>query len=455
MKMRRFCSVFLLFTLLLSLFAIPQAAAGEDFGVVADAALLIDLGSNTPIYSKNEHKELYPASLTKIMTGLLVFEALDAGKLSLEDEITAQSSAFDTISLDGSSAGIKPGEVMTVNDLLYCMLVVSANEACTILAEAVSGSVNAFVAEMNTRAKELGCDNTHFENPHGLHNTQHYTSAWDMLLITEEAMKHEQFMEICDTAQITLPETNLHEARVLHTTNYLLSRFRAIGYVNKEAHGIKTGSTSDAGHCLVSTAQRGSRTLLSIVLGARTYKDEKGKTWIQSFTETTDLFNYGFDHFSYQTVLTPNDIIGPEIPVTLSREVNYITVHPKEDVVLLLPNDVAPEDLKQTITYTAPTPTVEAPIQEGEVLGHVTLSYNEKEYVTVPLLALNSVSASRTLVLWHNVKMFFAKPIVRIVAIAIAVILVFLFIRKLLFGSRRNHYGKTSHRHHNYRGRRR
>lgn len=453
MKIRRFCSVFLLLTLLLSLLAVPQAAAVEDFDVEAKAALLIDMESDTPIYAKNEHQELYPASLTKIMTGLLVFEAIDNGKLSLQDSITAQSSAFETLAPDGSSAGIKPGEIMTVENLLYCMLIVSANEACTILAEAVSGSVDAFVSEMNARAQELGCENTHFENPNGLPNSQHYTSAWDMSLITKEAMKHDQFMVICDTAQITVPETNLHAARVLHTTNYLLSRFRAIGYVNKEAHGIKTGSTSDAGHCLVSTAQRGSRFLLSVVLGAGTYKDEKGKTWIQSFTETTRLFDYGFDNFSYQTVLTPNDIIGPEVPVTLSREVNYITVHPKEDVVLLLPNDVSPKDLEQTVTHIKPA--VEAPITEGDVLGHVTLSHHGKDYVTVPLLALNSVSASRSLLLWHNIRLFFAKPIVRIIAIVIAVILVFLFIRKLLFGQRRNRYGKTPHRHQNYRGRRR
>ena len=190
MKTTRFFSVFLAVVLLLSL-CVPFAHADdapslpEDPKILAKAALLADPETDAVAYALNEHEELYPASLTKIMTALLVLEAVEEGKLTLDQEITASSTAFEGLSADGSNAGIKAGEVMSVENLLKCMLVVSANEACNILAEAVSGSVGAFVDRMNGRATELGCKNTHFMNPNGLHDPSHYTSAWDLYLITK------------------------------------------------------------------------------------------------------------------------------------------------------------------------------------------------------------------------------------------------------------------------------
>ena len=191
MKTNRFFALFLALVLSLCLFPAAYAAGDEkpelpaDPDILAKAALLVDANTGTVVYAKGEHEELYPASLTKIMTALLTLEAIDAGKLSMDQELTATATALEGLSSDGSSAGIKVGETMSVRNLLYCMLVVSANEACDILAEAVSGSVSAFVAAMNAKAADLGCENTHFVNPNGLHDPQHYTSAWDMYLITK------------------------------------------------------------------------------------------------------------------------------------------------------------------------------------------------------------------------------------------------------------------------------
>jgi len=452
MKTRRYFSVFLLVALLISLFASPPAAALDSMDVAAKAALLVDEKTGTVLYAKNEHQELYPASLTKIMTALLVLDAVDSGKLSLDQEITASASAFDGLADDGSTAGIKPGETLTVQELLDCMLVVSANEACAILAEAVSGSVSDFVDAMNAEAQELGCKNTHFVNPTGLHDPQHYTSAWDLYLITKEALTHKEFLPICDSAEVMIPATNLSAQRTLHTTNYLLSSFRAVGYVDKEAQGIKTGSTSEAGHCLVSTATRGSLSLISVVLGAQAVTLENGKTQVQSFSETSRLFDWGFDNFSYQTVLKKDDVLS-EVPVSLSREVSYVTVHPQSDVELLLPNDVKPEDLEKTVTLT--NPTAEAPIAAGDPLGEVSLSYQGTTYATVPLLALNDVAASRILVLWHNIQLFFSRTIVKIAAIALGALIVVLLLWKLTVGRRRYRAGRSVRRRSGYRGRRR
>lgn len=457
MKAKRFLSVFLLFVLLVSLTATPFAAAEEptlpeDPDIQAKAALLVDANTGAIVYAKNEHQELYPASLTKIMTALLVVEAIDKGQLSLDQEVTA-SSTIESLDTDGSTANIKPGEIMTVEQLLYCMLVVSANEACVILAEAVSGSVDAFVDQMNEKAQALGCENTHFVNPTGLHDSQHYTSAWDLYLITKEALTHKDFVRISDTGDVTLPATNLHEARALHSTNYLISVWRSRGYINKNAHGIKTGSTSEAGHCLVSSAAKGSLSFISVVLGCDRLTLEDGEIRTMSFYETNRLFQWGFDNFSYKTILTADEY-PKEVAVSLSK-IDHVTVHPARDVEILMPNDLEPEDLERTITLNSDP--VEAPITTGDKLGTIQLSYQGTVYATEDLLALNDVEASRLLTFWRDVKLFFAKPAVKIAGVVLAVLLVVVLLWKLIFGRRRYRYGRRVgfSRRESYRGRRR
>lgn len=228
MKKRRLFSLFLSFALLLPLFSLTSADAYEDFDLDAKAGLLIEADTGEILYEKNAHQENFPASLTKVMVALLVFEAIDEGKIALTDSVTATESAFEGLSSDGSTANIVPGETMTVEQLLNCMLIVSANEACNILGETLYGSVDAFVARMNERAAELGCEHTHFANATGLHNSQHYTTAWDLYLITREALKHDKFMEICNSKSYTVPATNMTDKpRELHSTNFLISNWRA------------------------------------------------------------------------------------------------------------------------------------------------------------------------------------------------------------------------------------
>lgn len=456
MKAKRFFSVFFLMALLVNLLAFPvsaeEASLPADPDIQAKAALLVDANTGNIVYAKNEHEELYPASLTKIMTALLVLEAVDSGKLSLDQQLTA-SDTITQLDSDGSSAGIQVGEIMTVEQLLYCMLVVSANEACVILAEAVSGDVDTFVDAMNAKAQALGCENTHFVNPTGLHDSQHYTSAWDLYLITKEAMKHEDFMRICDTGDITLPATNLSEARSLHSTNYLISVWRSRGYYNTDAHGIKTGSTDAAGHCLVSSASKGSLSFISVMLGCEQLHLEGNEIRTMSFYETNRLFNWAFENFTYQTVLTSDEILK-EVAVSLSK-IDHVTVHPAEDVEVLLPKGLAAEDLERTVTLKSDP--VEAPISAGDVLGTVTLSYDGTDYATVDLLALNDVEASRILTFWRDVKEFFSQTAVKVIGIILLVAVVALLLWKLVFGRRRYRYGRSVNfrSRRGYRGRRR
>lgn len=453
---RHFLSFFFLLVLTVTTILVPTASASEILDameVKAKAALLMDPETDEILYSQNAEDRLYPASLTKIMTCLLVLEAVDEGKLSLTDTITASETAINSVPYGSSTAGLKIGETLTLEQMLYCTMVVSANEGSLILAETVAGSIDSFVDLMNRKAKELGCKDTHFENPNGLHDDNHYTTANDLYRITKAAMEYEKFMEICDTPNFTLPATAFHDERTLYTTNYLLSQYRALGYLYAPAMGIKTGYTDAAGNCLISAAQKEDRMLLGIVLGAEKVTLEDGKTQVQSFTEMKRMFEWGFSQFKNQTILSTEELID-ELTVTLS-ETTHIVVRPKYDVERLLPNDLLPEELEREITF--PTRTVEAPIQEGQVLGTITLSYGDTEYASVPLVAQNDVESSPLLVFQKNVTDFVNRTEVRIGAgvLVVAIAALAIFVKVKGNGRRRYGGGRSGYGTRNYRGRKR
>lgn len=437
MKTTRIFVSFFLALLLAGLSAVPaEAARVTDPDVEAKAALLIDQKTGAVIYALNEHDELYPASLTKIMTCLLVLEAVDEGRLKLSQEITATPTALEGLAEDGSTAGIEAGETLTVEELLYCLMVVSANEAGAILAEKISGTVESFVDRMNAKARELGCENTHFMNPHGYHDSQHYTSAWDLYLITKAALEHPMFMTVCDASSHTVPATNLSPERQLNNTNFLIRSGRE--YYNADVHGVKTGSHSQAGNCLVTTAQHASMDLLCVILGADRTQDEKGIWWTYSFVYTDKLYNWAFDNFSYQVILKEDDVAG-EAPVSLSST-DHVTLRPEKAVELLLPKGVKPEDLEKTVTLKSDP--AEAPIAEGDVLGSMTITLDGEELAEVDLLAFTGVEASRLRVLWRDVKQFFSTAAAKAV-LGVLLVLAAVFGGWRLLFSRRYRYGRS------------
>ncbi len=456
MKTRRFFSLFFCVLIALSLSEAALAAKDDtgDLDVEAKAALLADPETGEILYARNIHERLYPASLTKVMTTLLVLEAVDDGRLSMDQVLTASQEAIELVPADGSNAGIKIGEEMKVEDLLYCVMLVSANEGCNILAEAVSGSVDAFVEDMNERAAAIGCEDTHFVNTNGMPDVNHYTTAWDLYRITLEARKHPDFMPLAGSIYHEVPATNLSDARKLYTTNYLISTYRTDYYRYPGADGIKTGSTSDAGYCLIASAVKSGRSLLSVVLGAERIKEEDGTTITKSFTETKKLFDWGFDTFSRQVILGKGESIA-EVPVTLSQEVNYVKVHPAREVERLIPNNMDPAlDIQRECTFVSES--VEAPIQRGQVLGQITLSYGDKVYDTVNLLADSDVSASRLLVFQRDVMLFLQKPAVRYSAAGAVGLVVMIAVLRLFFRSkRRKPKSRSGARSSGYRGRRR
>ena len=362
MKIRRFLSVFLLTLLLTGLFCVPQASAVDLPQVNAKAALLMDYESGRMLYGLNERDTEYPASITKVMTALLTLEAVDQGVLTLDQQVAAPSLVND-MDPTGSSADIKEGEVLTVEQLLYCMMLVSANEAACILAETVAGSQDAFVALMNQRAQELGCTGTHFVNPNGLHDPNHYSTAWDIYLFTREAMKNETFMKICSTASYVVPATNMSEERELYTTNSLISNWRIMGYQYDGADGIKTGSTEESGYCLVSTAKRSGRRLVAVVLGCK----GNGAT-VESFSESAKLYNWAYNNFSMRQVAAPDELYRQ--PVALSKQTDTVMLYPAQSVEAFLPKDAKDEDIRKSVTLKEDV--VNAPVTAGQELGTLT-----------------------------------------------------------------------------------
>lgn len=458
MKIRRFCALFFAMFLLLSLPA-PALAAdapqeppqeqGEEpgipeepqepdepagFHVDAKAALLIDPETEEILYEQNIHDRLYPASVTKIMTCLLVLEAIDDGRLSKSQVLTASETAISEVPPDGSNVGIKVGEELTVEELLYCIMLSSANEGCNMLAEAIDGSISAFVARMNQKARDLGCEDTNFCNTNGLPDVGHYTTAWDLYLITKEARTYPDFMPLVDTIYHQVPATNMSEPRELYTTNYLISSYKTNYYIYQGAHGIKTGSTSAAGYCLVSSADRDDRSLLTVVLGAdRVVTPEITLTY--SFIETSKLFDHGFDDFDRKVLLAADELVG-EVDVELSQQQNTVKVHPSQEIERLVPADLDPvKDVDRITTYESES--VEAPVVKGQVMGTITLKSGDTVYGTVDLLADEDVAVSRLLVFRRDLLDFLHKPTLWIVLGASGGAIILLVILRAIFKSRR------------------
>lgn len=358
-----------------------------SFSVAAKAALLVDLNTGRTVYEQDADERIYPASLTKIMTCLL---ALENGNLS--DVVTVSASALEDLDIDSSVAGLQVGEQMTLENLLYCMMVVSGNDACNVIAEHIAGSITDFVRMMNQRTYELGCLNTHFSNPHGLHDENHYTTARDLSIITQAALKSENFRQIVDTYEYQLPDDNVRQnIPKLKTTNMLIYRSMSNSLYYSRAHGIKTGYTSQAGRCVISEATGDGLDLLGIVCGAATTILDSGDLLMENFTECARLFDYGFDNYSYLPIMSPLYPVD-QVKINNSAGAEAVAVAPQDEIKVLLPNDYDPDKLVTDIQLNSDS--VDAPVREGDVLGSATVTYAGEILGQTKLLAITDVARS-------------------------------------------------------------
>ncbi len=412
------------------------ALASNSPALDATAALLVSPGSGMVLYSKNADQKRYPASTTKIMTALLTLENVS----NLDETVTSEAVDFENVTADSSNAGILLGEQVTVRDLLYALMLPSANEAAYMLARHVGGSWEQFVDMMNDRAAELGCTGTHFCNPCGLHEDDHYTTAHDLYLIAKEAMKDVTFRDIVSTVQHRMAKTNLHEERIIYTTNQLIfSSFQPWSYAN--CLGIKTGHTSQAGNCFVGYAEYGDAKLFSVVLGCSDSSKEYPSV-AASFTDTKKLCQWGFENFTSKTLARQ----GEEVTYTkvkLSTDTNQLLLTAKADVVALLPRDL---DVKELELVEDIPEEVKAPVKAGDPIGTATYRYNGTDYGTVELVALNDISRSTVLFYADKLSTFFQSMVFKILLLAAAAFFILHIFTGLVFGGVRRRRRRRSSR---------
>ena len=378
----------------------------------AKAALLYDLKGGRTIYQNNADGKIYPASTTKIMTALIALE-----KGNLNDTLTVSDTALADITYLHSKIDLKAGEQMTLEELLTALLVSSANDAANVIAEYISGDIPAFVELMNERAQELGMLNTHFANPHGFHDDNHYTTANDLLLVTREALKNPKFCELVKIKTTKIAATNMSKERTISTTNHLISRYRNTYHYYPYATGVKTGSTDEAGSCLIATAEKNGVSLLSIVMGCENANQNEGA---YSFVDTTAMFEYIFNHYKSVAITSTSEIIS-DSKVYEAKDNTRVALSPSKDINMLLPSDYTADEI--TKQFSLPD-QVNAPIEKGSQLGTVTYSFRGETIATVDLLAANEVKRDGFLHFLHVVGRIVFSPYVLIPVIAIVILLI-------------------------------
>lgn len=452
MKKYRIYSLFLGLLLTLTILTpSPVHATGTpEFTVAAQSAVLLDAVYDEVLFDQNAHTKAYPASTTKVVTALIVLDAIAEGTLTLDQMIDCPPGALENLHANGSTANIKVGEALSVRDLLYCLLLPSANEAGNILAYAVSGDIPTFVQQMNTRAKALGAENSNFMNTHGLHEPNHYTTAYDMAIIFQTALEYDIFRTIISTPRYQTATTSLSESRDFINSNGLISRQYYTSYFYENAIGGKTGSTPEAGKCLVNLSEKGDEVLISVIFGAEVLEFPDGSREQQNFTETVRLTEWGLKNF-HRVTLSSDDTPVASLPVTLSQETDEILVLPVGEITRTLPVSIDIDNLDETIVFF--NPSVEAPIEKGQILGTLTISHEGTEYGTLDLVALNDVARSDFLYYKEELATFFVEWGMRLLIGAVATLALLITLRILYVRKNRRHNRSRNRSRSGYGGR--
>ena len=348
----------------------------------ANAVILYELNSDTMVYSYHPDTTIYPSSMVKLMTALV---ALEKGNLS--DVVTVTRSALDNVAIGSVSAGLKKGEEITLEALLYCMMAASANDAAAVIAEYVGGTIDDFIQMMNDKALEIGCVNTHYSNVHGLHDEQTYTTARDICRLMEVALENDQFRAMFTAESYTVPATNKSDARQVQTSNNMM--IKGNKFYDARVTGGKTGSTNQAGRCLVVTAEANGMNLLGIVMGAVPTYQQEGiiLDYHGNFEEMKALLNYGCNGFEYRQVFYENQALT-QYPV--SGGANHVVTCPVSELSTVLP--VGLDESQLVPKYKLETDLLNAPVEKGQVIGVVQMWYGNVCLAQTEMVAMNAVS---------------------------------------------------------------
>ena len=391
----------------------PQSTNSEqNLTLYSDAAILIDSATGKVLVEKNSNEKMYPASTTKILTAIIALE-----NCKLEDKITASYDAVMSIPVGYSNAAIQPDETLSLEELLNLFLIHSANEVGMILAEHISGSVENFANLMNQKATEIGCKNTHFTNPSGIHDEEHYSTAYDMALIAQYCMKNETFRSIVSKPSCEVAATDKYEDRYFVNTNDLIRP--SSQYYYEYAIGIKTGFTSQAKNCLIAASKKDNMELITVILGAQTTPDGKSARYLDSI----NLFEYGFNNYKFEEVMSQNEAVQEITIKNATKETKNLSLLIKDSISSTVPMNFNSENLDYSIELNE---NISAPIAEGSTLGKI--SYN-----------IDGVTYTSDLIASHNVEKF---DFILLIGQIILVIVVLIILAKLLSPKRNKKYKK-------------
>ncbi|MDF1507651.1 D-alanyl-D-alanine carboxypeptidase [Robertmurraya sp. DFI.2.37] len=386
--MRRIVSMFLI-SLLVTSFITPAVFAEEKTGVEladdAKSAILIERDTGTVLYDKNSNEKLPPASMTKIMTMLLIMEAIESGKLKMDEKVRTSEYAA---SMGGSQVFLEPGEEMTTEEMLRAIAIGSANDASVAVAERIAGSEEAFVEEMNTKVKELGLKNTQFQNTTGLPAENHYSTAHDMAIIAKELLKYEDITKFTGTYESYLREKSDKKFWLVNT-NRLVKFYPGVD-------GLKTGYTSEAKYCLTATAEKNDMRVIAVVFGAPTSKARNA--------QVTKMLDYAFSQYETHPLYERN--VSIEKAKVSKGDLKKVDAVTSEPISILTKKGESVKDVQQEIVMNE---NIKAPLKKGDEVGQLKLMKDGKTLVQSPLIASKDVKKANWWILYKRSFGMFTK----------------------------------------------
>lgn len=411
---------------------VPVSAADytADVKLYSTVDLLINTDSNAVIIDKNADKQIDPSGLTKIMTALVVLQ----NEKDLSRKLTVSGASLESLYGTGCvMSGLQDGEVISVHDLLCCMLIPGGNDAALVLANEYGKGVDGFVAKMNAAAKKLGCTKTTFTDPHGLEDTKQKSTANDLAKIASAALKYSVFQTIVASLTYELPQTNKNEARTLVSTNYMLN-YGFPDYYYDYCRGIKTGASEAEGQSMISYATKNGYTYLAVALGGP-YKDtdEDGDTENQAILDNVRMFEWAFENLSYEIVTKQQQFVTT-IPVNYCWEMDNVRLVAKSEVLALVPEGNG----SQSVSFEPidMPESLDAPFKAGDTVCKAKIMFAGRQIGTVELVVAESANMSMLLYLNSAIKRMTASTVFKIL-IAVAVIFIGIYVTMYIRANRR------------------
>lgn len=399
------------FLLIVPFMTFPQAK-DYDGTTRANNICVMNVEYGEAVFCKNADERIAPGPSAKILAAVLAFEHYAGNE---EKPVTITPATLENI-YGSVVINLKAGDTLRAIDLIYAMVVGGASDAANAIAIDIAGSVTAFTAMMNKKARELGATSTAYANPTGLDSRGAYTTARDTAIIACYARKNQQYMQAANAKSYKIPESETFKARTVYTKNALLANYSSDKYLYSKAEGMAVGFTDDAGRCVITSASEKAFSFVCVLMGGTDSSDGR----IPVYTDAKNILEWALGNFALVKISGTTDIVG-ELPVTLSKQRNYVTVAAKNDVFAFLPKDTDVTKISRSVTYYEES--LKAPVRRGTEVGEITLSLDGKVIGSSPLITKLDAERSASLALGENIKniiksKFFVITIVTLICAA-------------------------------------